>query len=89
MPCCLIIAVLAFPRIVLVCMFLFSHYLERAYHGLILPIIGFIFLPLTTITYAWLMNTHRPIEGVNLLILIVAVVVDAGGIGGGAFRKRG
>ncbi len=89
MPCCLIIAVLAFPRIVLVCMFLFSHYLERAYHGLILPILGFILLPLTTITYAWLVNTHRPIEGVNLLILIVAVVVDAGGIGGGAFRKRG
>jgi hypothetical protein len=88
MPCCLIIAVLAFPRIVLVCMFLFSHYLERAYHGLILPILGFIFLPLTTITYAWLMNTHRPLEGVNLLILIVAVLVDAGGIGGGAFRKR-
>jgi hypothetical protein len=85
MPCCLIIAVLAFPRIVLVCMFLLSHYLERAYHGLILPILGFIFLPLTTITYAWLM---KPIEGINLLILIVAVVVDAGGIGGGAFRKR-
>ncbi len=89
MPCCLIIAVLAFPRIVLLCMFLFSHYLERAYHGLILPILGFILLPLTTITYAWLMNTHRPIEGLNLLILIGAVVVDAGGIGGGAFRRRG
>jgi len=88
MPCCLIIAVLAFPRIVLVCMFLFSNYLERAYHGLILPILGFILLPLTTITYAWLMNTHRPIAGLNLLILIAAVVIDAGGIGGGAFRKR-
>ncbi len=89
MPCCLIVAVLAFPRIVLLCMFLFSSYLERAYHGLILPILGFIFLPLTNITYAWLMNTHRPIEGLNLLILIVAVVVDAGGLGGGAFRRRG
>jgi len=88
MPCCLIIAVLAFPRIVLVCMFLFSHYLERAYHGLIVPILGFILLPLTTITYAWLMNTHRSIQGLNLLILIAAVVLDAGGIGGGAFRKR-
>jgi len=88
MPCCLIIAVLAFPRLALVCMFLFSHYLQRAYHGLILPILGFIFLPLTTITYAWLINTHRPIEGLNLLILIAAVLIDAGGIGGGAFQKR-
>jgi len=89
MPCCLLlILVLAGPRLVLVCMFLFSNYLERAYHGLILPILGFFLLPLTTIAYAWLMNTHRPIEGVNLVILIVAVVVDVGGIGGGAVRKR-
>jgi hypothetical protein len=89
MPCCLLlILVLAGPRIVLVCMFLLSNYLERAYHGLLLPILGFILLPLTTITYAWLMNTHRPIEGVNLVILIVAVVVDLGGTGGGAMRKK-
>jgi hypothetical protein len=87
MPCCLIIAVLAFPRVVLVCMFLFSNYLERAYHGLIVPILGFIFLPLTTIAYAWMMHTHRPLQGINVFILIVAVVVDAGGLGGGAFRK--
>ena len=53
-----------------------------------IPILGFILLPVTTIAYAWLMNTHRPIEGVNLVILIVAVVVDLGGIGGGAMRKQ-
>ena len=89
MPCCLLlIAVLAFPRIVLVCMFLFSNYLERAYHGLLLPILGFLLLPLTTITYAWLMNTHQRIEGVSLVILIIAVVVDLGGLGGGAMRKK-
>jgi len=88
MPCCLIIAVLAFPRIVLVCMFLFSTYLQRAYHGLIVPILGFIFLPLTTIAYAWFTNTHQPIQGFNLLILIGAVLLDVGGIGGGAFRRR-
>jgi len=29
-------------------------YLQRAFHGgLILPVLGFIFLPLTTIVYAW------------------------------------
>ncbi len=88
MPCCLIIGVMAFPRIVLVCLFLFSTYLERAYHGLIIPILGFILLPLTTITYAWLVNTHQPIQGFNLMILIVAVLLDAGGIGGGALRRR-
>jgi hypothetical protein len=69
-------------------MFLLSNYLERAYHGLLLPLLGFFFLPLTTIVYAWLVNTHRPLDGVNLLILVVAVIVDAGGLGGGEWHRR-
>ena len=88
MPCLLAIVVLAFPRVVLVLMFLLSNYLQRAYHGLLIPLLGFIFLPLTTIVYAWLVNSHLPIEGVNLIILIVAVVIDLGGIGGGEWHRR-
>ncbi len=88
MPCLLLLVVLAFPRLVLVLMFLFSNYLGRAYDGLLLPLLGFLFLPLTTITYAWLVNSHRPMEGLNLLILIGAVLVDAGGIGGGEWHRR-
>jgi uncharacterized oligopeptide transporter (OPT) family protein len=87
-PCLLAIVVLAFPRVVLVLMFLLSNYLQRAYHGLLMPLLGFIFLPLTTIVYAWLVNSHLPIEGVNLIILIIAVVIDLGGIGGGEWHRR-
>lgn len=75
-------------RAVLVLMFLFTTYLQRAYHGLILPVLGFIFLPLTTVVYAWLVNSHRPIEGINVLFLIVAAVIDCGGLGGGGWHSR-
>ena len=88
MPCLLLIVVLAFPRVVLVLMFLLSHYLQRAYSGLIIPVLGFLFLPLTTIVYAWMVNSHMPLVGVNLLILIIAVVVDVGGLGGGEWHRR-
>src|SRR6266480_4944897 len=87
MPCLLLILVLAFPRIVLVLIFLFSNYLTRAYHGLILPLLGFIFVPLTTLAYAWMVNTGQPIAGVNLLILLVAIVIDLGGLGGGEYHR--
>jgi UDP-N-acetylmuramyl pentapeptide phosphotransferase/UDP-N-acetylglucosamine-1-phosphate transferase len=87
MPCLLLVLVLAFPRVVMVAMFLFTTYLERAYHGILLPALGFVFLPLTTLVYAWLHNSHRPIDGVNALILVMAVVVDAGGLGDGARRR--
>lgn len=88
MPCLLVLVVLAFPRIVLLLMFFLSDYLQRAYHDLLIPLLGFIFLPLTTIVYAWLVNTHSPLEGVNLIILIIAVLIDAGGLGGGEWHRR-
>lgn len=88
MACLFVILIAAFPRIALVLMFFFSTYLERAYHGLLIPLLGFIFLPLTTLVYAWMVNSALPIAGINLIILIVAVVVDLGGLGGSEYHRR-
>ncbi|HTT63689.1 MAG TPA: hypothetical protein VMG35_17675 [Bryobacteraceae bacterium] len=88
MPCLIVIVVLAFPRVVLVCLWLFTRYLQHAYHGLLIPLIGFLVLPITTLAYAWMVNTHRPIDGINLIILIVAVVIDLGGLSGGEYHRR-
>ena len=88
MPCILLILFAAFPRIALALLFFFSNYLTRAYHGLIVPFLGFLFLPLTTLAYAWMVNTGLPVAGVNLIILIIAVVIDVGGLGGGEYHRR-
>ncbi|MGD0015285.1 MAG: hypothetical protein ABSD56_12825 [Bryobacteraceae bacterium] len=86
MPCCLVsLIAIVFPRLVLVLMFLFSNYLGRAYHGFLIPLLGFFFLPLTTIVYAWEVNSGHPRDGVYLLVLILAAIVDVGGIGGGKY----
>ena len=88
MPCLLLILFVAFPRIALLLLFFFSHYLQRAYHNLLIPFVGFLFLPLTTLVYAWLTNSGLPIAGINLVILIIAVIVDVGGLGGGEWHRR-
>jgi len=87
MPCLLLILFVAFPRIALALLFFFSNYLQRAYHGLLIPLIGFLFLPLTTLAYAWMTNTGQPMAGINLIILLIAVIVDLGGLGGGAYHR--
>jgi hypothetical protein len=33
-------------------------------------------------------NTHQPIAGINLLLLIIAVVIDLGGLGSGEHHRR-
>jgi len=43
MPCLILIFIAAFPRVALLLIFFLSNYLERAYHGLLLPLLGFIF----------------------------------------------
>ena len=89
MPCFLLLATLLFPRIALVLMWFYSTYLQSAFHGgLILPVLGFIFLPLTTIVYAWELNSGMPTAGINLLWLLLAVIFDLGALGGGAHRQR-
>jgi len=88
MPCFLLLAILLFPRVMLVLMWFFSTYLQRAFHHqLLIPLLGFIFLPLTTIVYAWELNSGMPTEGINLLWLLLAVIIDLGGLGGGAHRQ--
>jgi hypothetical protein len=87
-PCLVLIVFLAFPRIALVWLFFTSNYLQRAYDGLLLPLLGFLFLPLTTLAYAWMTNTRQPVAGINLLILIIAVAIDLGGLSGGEYHRR-
>ena len=90
MPCLLTLVVLLFPRVILFLMWLFTSYLDHAYHGILIPLLGFIFLPITTIVYAWMVNNNMPLDGFNVVILIVAVLFDAGSHGGGAryYRRR-
>ena len=86
--CCLfgILAFLA-PRIALVVLYL-DGYLMRAYQTLLWPVLGFVFMPLTTIAYAWAHNTHGSIEGGYFAVVLLAVLMDLGVIGGGARGRR-
>ena len=89
MPCCLLlIAVLLGPRIAIVLLALFTAFFERAFDGLLLPFLGFLFLPFTTLAYAWAINTSGEVTGVHLLILILAVMADVGVFGGGEAHRR-
>ena len=88
MPCLLLIVVLAFPRVALLLLFFLSSYLERAYHNVLILLLGFIFLPFTTLVYAWMVNNNLPIVGLNLIWLLLAALIDLGSWGGGGRRYR-
>jgi len=87
-PCLFLIVILLFPRVALALLYLFTHYLDRAFHSFLLLILGFLFLPFTTLVYAWMVNSHLPVAGINLLWLLIAVMADLGTAGHGYSRRR-
>lgn len=88
MPCLVGCIALAAPRLAIVLVVIFSDYIGRAYETTLWPLVGFFFLPLTTLAYAWSMNTRGEVTGLGLVAVVLAVGVDLGLLGTGA-RSRG
>lgn len=89
MPCLLALLALIFPRLVIVLVWLFSDYLGRAYETMLWPLLGFLFLPLTTLAYAFAMNENAgTASGIYLVVIVLAVLVDLGILGGSRRTRR-
>lgn len=88
MGCLAFLLSLLTPRVVIVLLWLFSDYMGRAYEGALVPVLGLIFMPFTTLAYAFGKNRGGAIDGVYLVLMIVAVLVDLGVIGSGGAKAR-
>ena len=88
--CCVFILLAFFtPRIVLFVLLLFTNYLSRAFDGFVLPFLGFLFLPATTLAYAIAQNELGGLNGLGIIVVLIGLAVDIGLVGGGASRRRG
>ena len=84
MPCFIGCLALATPRVALVLVFVFSNFLGRAYETTVWPLLGFFFMPLTTLAYAWAINSIGSVSGMHLVVVVVAVLLDLGLVGAGS-----
>jgi len=90
MPCLLALLALAFPRVAIVLLWLFTNFFTGVYTNVIIPVLGFLFLPLTLIVYTYIEKSHPgPLTMQQLIFIFIAVILDLGLIGGGTFRRRG
>jgi hypothetical protein len=88
MPCLLAILAVAFPRVAIILLWLFTTFFNGVYHGIVIPILGFIFLPLTLIVYTYIAKFYPgPLTIAELVAIFVAVIIDLGLWGGGAWGR--
>ncbi|MGB3548201.1 MAG: hypothetical protein WBA17_14595 [Saprospiraceae bacterium] len=79
MPFLLLAVALFFPRIIILVLYFLTDWFSNSFDGIIIPLLGFIFLPVTLLWYAVVMTyfggdwSTIPIVG-----MVVALVVDLG-----------
>jgi hypothetical protein len=88
MPCLLAVLALFFPRIAILLLYFFTNFFTGVFETILVPAIGFIFLPLTLLAYTWLAKTGQPVDAFFLVVMFVAVIIDLGLAGGGAWSRR-
>jgi hypothetical protein len=82
MGCLVIIFGFFWPRVVLVLLWLFSSYPQRAFHGALFPLLGFFFLPTTTLGYELAKNwSSTGLNGAWWLLPAIGLVHDLGHLG--------
>ena len=89
MGCILAVLALAVPRVLMFLAFLLTDWFGRAFETRVWPLMGFVFMPYTTLAYlAAMLNNNHTLSGGWLALLIVGVVFDVGHWGGGAHTYR-
>lgn len=92
MPCLAALLALAAPRVVIALLVIFTDYIGRAFDSFVWPLLGFVFLPTTTLAWAWAHNTRGEVAGIHLVVVILGLLLDLGVFGGGGrswfFRRR-
>ena len=88
MHCLIGCIALSAPRVAILLVVIFGDYIGRAYDTFVWPMLGFLFMPTTTLAYAWAINSRGSVEGLQLVVVVIAVLIDLGMIGGSAQAGR-
>ena len=81
-----LIAVLS-PRLAVILLWLFTNYVDRAFSGWFLPLLGVIFLPWTTLFYVLVDIAPGPIHVAGWIVIGIGVVLDLNSIAHAGSRR--
>lgn len=78
-----------FARVALLVVWLSTSLVNRAFQGgWLLPLLGFLFLPITTLAYVLVYYIYGGVTGWGWLWVILALLIDLGSHGSGAYANR-
>jgi hypothetical protein len=86
--CILALMALGAPRLIFLILWFFTDYFENIFSTFLWPFLGLLFLPLTTLAYAWSLHTYHAVQGWGFAAILLGFAIDIGAIGGGRAGKQ-
>ena len=88
MPCFFALIALLFPRVLILILWFFTEWFSGVFNSLLWPILGLIFMPVTMLWYSYVFNhSGGQWSTMNIVILVIAILIDMGSWGGG-YKSR-
>ncbi|MEM0994752.1 MAG: hypothetical protein AAGI49_17095 [Bacteroidota bacterium] len=79
---------LIFPRILIVILYFFTAWFKGVFDGILIPLLGFLFMPLTVLWYSVVANYFDGAwTAISVIGMVIAVAADLGLLSS-ARRKR-
>ena len=88
MGCLLLLVAGVFPRLALGVVWLTTTLVDRAFEGFLLPLLGLIFLPLTTLVFVLVWTPGGGLSGGRWLWIALAFLVELGSYAGTGRTNR-
>jgi hypothetical protein len=76
MGCLFALVALLSPRLAIFLLWVFTNYVDRAFAGWFLPLLGLLFLPWTTLLYVLIDVAPGPIHVAGWIVIGLGVVLD-------------
>jgi hypothetical protein len=86
---CLLVLLAAFaPRVTLIFVWIFSDLVDRAFGGFVVPLLGLLLLPYTTLFYVLAWSPVGGVSGWGWLLVTAGFLCDIGHLAGSAYTGR-
>ncbi len=77
MPCLIAVLALLVPRVVIAVLWFLTDWFTGMFDSILLPLIGFIFLPTSLLWYSVVQNFYGGVwDTLQIVVMVIAVLID-------------
>jgi len=86
--CLFVLVAMISPRLAFILIWIFSDRISIAFDNFFVPLLGFLFLPITSVVYVLVYDPIAGVNGLGWFLVVFAFLVDLGAYSGSRYSTH-